>query len=466
MTEALYDVMVIGGGGAGMSAAITAADAGASVCLLEASDRLGGATALAGGLLFVGGSAQQKTLGIEDDADAMFRDVMTINPDAPTPVIRRLCDEAASSLEWLGAIGVDYPPEKLTSPSGRTVPRAHEPIGFGMAVAQRLDIALHQRPVDIAMKSRVERLIVDDGRVRGAIVAGEPVHARSVIIASGGIGGNPALVARLLPKTQPIADWVWHVGNPANRGDGVLMGEQVGAAIGGTDSALLLMTPDFYRDFEVIGPDWVAMVNRSGERFVAEDGAYWDLAESLERQQGARGWAIFDARLLAEHAVPHPRVLEALEVGSITLSWITRVLEEQISRGKILSATTLAELATKAGIDPQGMTNAIERYNTMAARKQDDDFGKMPANLLPIGQAPFYAAEIRPAILTVTGAGLCIDEHARVLDATGQPIGGLFAAGETVGNVFGRNYVGSGYAITNCITYGRIAGREAAAVAR
>lgn len=463
MVDATYDVMVIGGGGAGMSAAITAAKAGASVCLLEASDRLGGATALAGGLLFVGGSDQQRARDIADDADAMFRDVMAINPDAPAPAIRRLCDEAADALRWLQSIGVNYPPEKLTSPNGRTVPRAHEPEGFGMALAEKLDHELHRHAVDIAMKSRVERLTTDAaGRVTGAVVAGEAIGAKAVVIATGGIGGNPELVARLLPKTREIADWVWHVGCPTNRGDGVLMGEAAGATVGGEDSALLLMSPDFYRDFEVIGPEWLPMVNRDGERFVAEDAAYWEIAEALERQPGARGWAIFDASMLTERAVPHPRVLEALEVGSITLSWITRVLEEQIAKGKVHKADTLPDLARKVGI--RGALEAsIARYNHLAEAGGDDDFGKLPNNLWPVRQAPFYAAEIRPVILTVTGAGLCIDDHARVLDRSGQAIPGLFAAGETTGNIFGRNYVGSGYAITNCITYGRIAGREAAA---
>lgn len=464
MTETDYDVMVIGGGGAGMSAAIMAAKDGAKVCLLEASDRLGGSTALAGGLLFVGGSDQQRERGIVDTVDAMYADILAINPDAPPGATRRLCEEAADSLRWLQSIGVNYPADRVTSPNGRTIPRAHEPEGFGMALAEKLDHELHRYPVDIAMKSRVERLLADgEGRIIGALVDGEAVHARAIVIATGGIGGNADLVARLLPKTAEISDWVWHVGCATNRGDGILMGEAAGAAIGGTDSALLLMSPGFYRDFEVIGPEWLPMVNRLGKRFVAEDAAYWEIAEALERQPGARAWAIFDAELLATRAVPHPRVLEALEVGSITLSWITRVLEEQIANGRVQKADSLAELARQVGID-ETLPATIDRYNRVAEAKKDEEFGKLPDNLWPLRRAPYYAAEIRPVILTVTGAGLCIDEHARVLDRQGEPIPGLFAAGETTGNIFGRNYVGSGFAITNAITYGRIAGREAVAL--
>lgn len=464
MSEQAYDVMVIGGGGAGMAAAITAADTGARVCLLEASDRLGGSTALAGGLLFAGGSRQQHARGIEDDSEAMFRDVMAINPDAPEAVIRRLCWEAANSLAWLESLGVEYPAERLSSPSGRTVPRAHEPVGFGMAVAERLDNALHQRNVDIALKSRVQHLVRDAaGRVIGALVDGETIHAHGVVIATGGIGANPDLVQRFLPKTRESSDWVWHVGWPSNLGDGVLMGEEAGAQLSGTNSGLLLMTPDFHRDFEVIGPEWGVLVNRHGQRFVAEDGGYWEIAEGLERQDGGRGWVIFDASMLRERARPHPRVLEALANGTITLSWVTDTLEAQIASGKVHRAGSLATLAEKAGIDPAGLEAGIARYNRLAVTGTDGDFGKLAHNLVAVSDADYYAAEVRPAILVVTGAGLCIDDRARVLNEAGQPIPGLFAAGETVGNVFGRNYVGSGYAIANCITYGRIAGAEAVA---
>jgi len=188
-----------------------------------------------------------------------------------------------------------------------------------------------------------------------------------------------------------------------------------------------------------------------------------EIAEALEKQDGARGWAIFDSTLLAERAKPHPRVLEALEVGAIKLSWITSVLEDHIAKGTVKKAGSLAELAKQVGISPK-LEATIARYNEQAAAKNDADFNKLPGNLWPLTTPPYYAAEVRPVILVVTGAGLCIDEHARVLNAKGQPIPGLYAAGETTGNIFGRNYVGSGYAITNCITYGRIAGREAAAL--
>ena len=121
--------------------------------------------------------------------------------------------------------------------------------------------------------------------------------------------------------------------------------------------------------------------------------------------------------------------------------WITKILKEQIEKGKVHEGETIAALAEKTGIDADGLTATLERYNAAAAAGKDDEFGKMPDNHSAISKPPFYAAEIRPAILTVTGAGLCIDDKARVIDGEGRPIPGLYAAGETTGNVLGRNYV-------------------------
>lgn len=462
-----YDVIVIGGGGAGMSAAIEASKAGARVALLEAGMRLGGSTALAGGLFYAANTPQQHALGVEDSAEAMVREVLALNGETTTPeVVRRLAIEGPEAMAWLHSLGVEFPPERLSSPNGRSVPRAHEPVGFGAQIAECLDAELHRHPVDVALKTRVEHLVTaPDGSVTGVRVSGENISCKAVVIATGGYGGSLEWVQRMLPKARGAGDWVWHVGNATNRGDGLAMGEAVGADIRGQDSALLLVTPGFHKDFEVIGPDWALMVSTRGERFLREDGPYWELAEAIEAQAEPRAFYVFDRRLF-EEAKPHPRVLEALAAGTITVSYVPKVFEEQLKKGRVLEAPSIAALAAKIGTDAAMLERTIARYNDLAERGEDADFGKAPASLKPIARAPFYAIEVRPAILVVTGGGLPIDGQARVQSKSGKPIAGLFAAGETTGNVYGRYYVGSGYAIASAITYGRIAGREAAAFAK
>ncbi len=462
-----YEVIVIGGGGAGMAAAIEASKAGARVALLEAGQRLGGSTALAGGLFYAANTPQQHALGIEDSAEAMVREVLALNGETTSPdVVRRLAIEGPEALAWLQSLGVEFPPERLSSPNGRTVPRAHEPVGFGARIAECLDTELHRQPVDVALKTRVEHLVTaPDGSVAGVRASGEDIFCKAVVIATGGYGSSLAWVQRMLPKACGAGNWVWHVGNATNRGDGLAMGEEVGADIRGQDSALLLVTPGFHKDFEVIGPDWALLVSTKGERFVREDGAYWELAEAIEAQSEPRAFYIFD-RQLFEDARPHPRVLEALAIGAVTVSYVPKVFEEQLQTGRVLEAPSVAALAAKIGADAATLGRTVARYNDLAERGDDADFGKAPVSLKPVLRAPFYAIEVRPAILTVTGGGLPIDGQARVLSKSGKPIPGLFAAGETTGNVYGRYYVGSGYAIASAITYGRIAGREAAAFAK
>lgn len=459
-----YDVIVIGAGGAGLCAAISAADAGARVALLEAGKRVGGSTALAGGFVLAAGTAQQRALGIQDTPEAMVQYVLERNgTTSPEDVVRRVCNEAPQLLEWLGEIGVDFPVSRLVSPNQRMVARAHEPEGFGARIVERLDYELSKRHVDLACNSRVEELLRgDDGSVCGVRVGGESILARAVVLACGGIGGNPELIRRMLPKSHGVGDWVWHVGHEHNKGDGLRMAEAVGAKICGEDSGLLLATPNFHHDLEVIGPDWVMLVNGKGQRIVREDAAYWELSEALEAQDDRRGYCIFDRELMLA-AEPDPRVLEALAAGTISLSWIPRVLEEQIAKGKVLQAESIPELAARIGIDAAALERSLQRYNALARAGEDTDFGKAARSLKPIMAPPYYAAEVRPAIVIVTGAGAAVDGSARVVKPSGEPVPGLYAAGESTGDVYGRYYVGSGYAISSALSLGRVAGREAAA---
>ncbi len=458
-----YDVLVIGGGGAGLSAAITASDAGARVALLEAGSRLGGSTALAGGYLYATGTWQQSEQQVEDSVAAMVDDIRAIEGDSiPEGVLWRFAEGCADTVAWLEQQGVEFPVERLVSADGRMPPRSHEPTGGGAAIAERLDYQVSRRPIDVVLNSRVTRLCRDaSGVINGIEIDGEQITAGAVVVACGGIGGDDELLDRMCPKSIRGGDWRWFIGCETNRGDGLRMCEAQGARITGEDSGLFLMTPNFYRDLEVIGPSWVLLVNSEGRRIAREDGAYWELSEALEAQVDGRGYCVFD-QLQMQSAAPDPRVLEALEQGAITLSWIPRVLQEQVDRGKILMADSIAELARKTGIDAVTLESTVARYNDNAAQGVDRDFGKQPANLTPIESAPFYAAEVRPAIAIVLGAGPAIDSRARVLNTAGAAIPGLFAAGDAVGNSYGRYYVGSGYAIASAITFGRAAGEEAA----
>ena len=178
-----FDVIVIGGGGAGLSAALEAHAAGASVIVLEADTRLGGATALSGGVFYAAGTSVQRRAGIADSADAMFAYLMTLNQWSQKPdIIRFVCNESAGAIDWLIGRGVDFPHDKLVKGGIETVPRAHPSHGAGMGIAEALINAAGAAGIETALGTRVERLLVEDGCVTGVHAGGMDLRAGATII--------------------------------------------------------------------------------------------------------------------------------------------------------------------------------------------------------------------------------------------------------------------------------------------
>ena len=484
-----YDVIVIGGGGAGMCAAIEACDAGARVLLIEAAKQLGGSTALSGGVYYAAGSSVQRAAGIAGDTPgAMFEYYLTLNQHRVDPaVVRVLCDEAAPSLEWLIALGVEFRAQDLYVSGVESVARGHQARGNGAAIAEALERAVRARlagesetgqsspqaqraagrspaksqgGIELALGNRVESLLFRDGAVRGVVARGEEASAASVVLASGGFGQSAELLARHYPEATLSGDWAWCISAPTCVGDGLRMSQQVGASIGGENRGLLLTTPGFTKQLEAHVPGWLVYVNADGRRFVDETAAY-AVMSGVIRQNGGRCWAIFDEPARAE-AKPSPELADAFASGVIPLNWVADVLAQEAAKGKIHRADSLEALAKRAGIAPGALASTVARYNADCAAGRDAAFFKDGRLMRPVSTPPFYAAEIRPAIVCLTSCGPRITPDARVLDQNERPIPGLYAAGEVTGNVLGERYVGGGNSIANAVVFGRVAGRGAA----
>ncbi len=467
MEEQDYDIIVVGGGGAGMCAAIEAADAGASVLLVDADDRLGGSTALSGGVYYAAGTSVQRARGIEDDADALFDYYMTLNQyRVEASLVRTLCDHAAADLEWLISIGVEFHPEDLYASGVERDPRGHQAHGHGAAIAAALDAEVSRRPgIDVALQTRAEQLLEDaQGRIIGVRAGDTAVTARSVVIASGGFGANPHLLHRHYPEATAHGDWTWYIGSRHCLGDGLEMAASAGADIVGHNRGLLLTTPNFRKELEVFVPGWLVYVNREGRRFVKETAEYAVMSGVVKAQTGGSCFALFDDVARAG-ARPDPRFADAFASGVLSLNWVTETLDEQIKTGRVIRADDLDELARRCGIRPGSLQATLERYNRDCAAGCDSMFFKDPAVMKPVATPPFHAVEIRPAIVCLTSTGIRIDREAQVLDGRDRPVEGLFAAGETTGGVLGERYVGGGNSIANAVVFGRIAGRSAARAA-
>lgn len=462
------EVIVIGGGGAGLSAAVSAAENGASVLLFESEKELGGSTQLSAGLFTAAGTSVQKGLGIEDSAERFFQHYMDLNHWVLRPgLVSAFCRGAGPTLEWLIGLGVEIPAKVssnahmpgLCQAGVEDVWRGHVPKDQGYGLVQVLAKAARANKVDVVLNTRVQRLIVEDGRVAGVVADDLEVRANAVIVASGGFAQNRELLAKYYPAALRAGDDLFVVAAEGSRGDHLGFGEQAGAALAGDGWGLLMPTAYLQRLHHWqsgFPPKSRIYVNEHGRRFMDEDASY-AVSGGIIDAQGGTVWSVFDerARLSLPDGYAH---------------WNAQVVAAEAEAGRTIRARSLEELAGKLGVPPAALTATVRRWNEQLPLGEDPEFLRhrtlankgSTENPGPIGEPPFYAVRTLPAELVCTHAGLEIDENAAVRDENGDVIEGLFAAGEAGAGVLGLRYVGGGNAVANALTMGRIAGRNAA----
>jgi fumarate reductase flavoprotein subunit len=238
------------------------------------------------------------------------------------------------------------------------------------------------------------------------------------------------------------------------------MAEAQGAVVTGHNRASTLLTPNFSRDFEPYTPSWLTFIDRRGNRFIDETLDYTVVPGAVAALPEQECFAIFDeeARVAAKQ---HIASTDAKKIYDYS-SWSGEALARMAHEGRIFVGATLRELAQRADIHAGGLETTAALLNADVARGTDTHFLKPASQLRPLRHPPFYAVRLRPSVIGTTHAGLRCDGQSHVLGQDGAPVAGLFAAGETVGNVLGERYVGGGNAIANAITFGRIAGKAAA----
>lgn len=474
--EPEYDVVVIGGGGAGLAAAVSAAERGASVILFEGEGELGGSTQLSAGMFTAADTSVQRALGVEDTVERFYQHYMDLNQWLLKPgLVRRFCEQAGPTLEWMLGLGLEVPAQisgnahtpGLTRAGVEDIWRAHVPKDQGYGLVQVLDKARKGAGIDAVLHTRVERLLTEDGRVSGVVADGIDLSASAVVVASGGFAQDPELVQRWFPNALRAEDSLFIVAADGSRGDHFAFGQQVDACIAGDGWGLMLPTAQFVRHHHwQAGFPPVARihVNSDGRRFMDEDASYAVSSGQIDLQMEVWDgpvWMIFDeaARL-------------ALPDGYA--DWGADNVLALVDSGAVVSAADLKALADAIAVPGENLLATVERWNTQLPQGVDDDFerhvslaakGSDPA-LPSIGQGPYYATRLLPTELVCTHAGLEIDGDARVLDQQYRPVPGLFAAGEAGAGVLGNRYVGGGNAIANALTMGRIAGLSAASQSR
>ncbi len=443
--EAVYtDVLVVGAGGAGMAAAITAADEGANVILVEMLGFTGGSTAQSGGV-FCRGAIEGDPEGTMT-RDELYEYLLGWSEGKADPeVVRTYVDHSVEDQPWSFALGdgiketVRYhmDPENIMSirPMGDATAAA-----TGIVLTREMEKAVHERGVDLRLNTAATELIVEDGRVVGARVEGEKetysIYAKGgVILCTGGFAQNKELLAEY---GMPNAELVQVSCTAGATGSGLIMARSIGAKVQFGDD----WDTDGYHTLAATGyTNYLNMVlvNEEGKRFHKEEDQLPFIYTEMAKQTGKGN----------------------LDFFFITDGNLEPDVEGMTALTGAVKCDTVEELAAYIGCDVETLAGTLENYNANKG-KDDPETGKAAAYMQGI-EAPYYVVKSRP-IRVVTVGGIVIDKEARVLSESGEPIPGLYASGELAnGSFFYNVYSACGSAVGHAIIFGRIAARNAAA---
>lgn len=486
------DVVVIGAGGAGMTAAMTAADAGQKVVILESQAMVGGNSARATGGMnaaktvyqdeneFDQAAGVEKTLataaekyadnetitalaktvseqwaayqanptGYFDSVELMELDTMVGGKGINNPeLVKTLCEGTADAIDWLDENGITL--HNVSSFGGASVKRIHRPVNeegkvvsVGAYMIPLLQENCEKRGIDIVLNTTIDTILTDANGaavgVSGTDKDGNTVvvNAKSVILATGGFGANLDMVTQYKPELAGFMTT-----NAAGaQGQGIEMATAIGAGTVDMDQIQIHPTVEANTAAlitEGLRGDGAILVNANGERFIDEVGTRDVVSAAEIAQPGSYSWLIVD---------------QAMADAS-------SVIQGYIKKGYTKTGATYEELAKELDVDPATFANTMETWNSYVEAKNDPDFGRTSfAN--PLNNGPYYAIKVTAGVHHTMG-GVTINSATEVLKEDGTVIPGLFAAGEVTGGVHGANRLG-GTAVADFVVFGRIAGESAA----
>ncbi len=509
-TVYMVDVAIIGAGGAGMAAAASAAAEGSTVLVLEKSAAIGGNTKLGEGTYDSADPELQASIEMTDDNRAEVEEAISVTTDDPEyqaliddvaadyeeweetngvtlfdsvnwhalqtytgggcidniPLIRLFAEKAPETLTWLeDEIGIPFKDDYIFMAIGGKWARGHqidmvaatgaEGDNGGSVYISKLEEYATDKGVIIETSAPATALIVDED---GAVIGCEAeradgslitVYADSTILTTGGYGANSDLV---LKYSDGKITTTLHSCAVTSTGDGLSLAEEAGGNLINLDQIQVHPLGDPLDDCgcvsEFVG-NWLSateylFVNKEGERFINEDATRYEISMAELDQTDSQMWLIVDSSEIADDETRQEQI------------------EGLLADGHSYVADTLEELAEEIGVDPDALTETVEKYNE-GMRSGEDEYGKSATEESVIEQGPFYAS-LRTPTVHYTMGGIEINLDAQVIDENGDAVPGLYAAGEVTSGIHGNNRLG-GNAYPDIMTFGRIAGLNAAAAA-
>ncbi|CAA0125547.1 Fumarate reductase flavoprotein subunit [Halioglobus japonicus] len=464
------DVLIVGGGGAGICAAIEAADAGARVTVLEAASEAGGSTAMAGGLIYMGGGTPtQQACGFDDDIEEMHKYLMLASgPNADPAKVRLYCDRTLEHYDWLTGQGVQFKPEyyphKHTntpneaalmitgneeawpySEASKAAPRGHKPQikgdHGGIPLMENLLRSAREKGVQILCEARALTAIKSGDEVVGIAaridMQVQYIRAhRGVVLAGGGFIMNREMLETYAPR---LALGNYPNGNPNDTGDGIRIGMAAGGMAINMDEGFIC-TP-FYPPHQFLE---AIIVDETGMRFINEDVYHGRLGSAILDRPDGRYYLIIDSR--------HFEVLESPPMGGYPVAGTGENLEE---------------LERELDLPPGALTRTLDTYNRHASNGEDPVCHKHEKYLTPLDRPPYAAFDLTPGngaiFATMTFGGLDTQPTGEVLDKNRSVIPGLYAAGRNSAGLprCAEGY-SSGMSIGDATFFGRLAGLSAA----
>jgi len=449
------EVAIIGGGGAGLAAAVSAHQNGAKVLLVEKMPNVGGNTIISGSAFNAVDPKRQSAQGIEDSVEKHFQQTYEGGDKQGDPeLVRVLVENAYPTIEWLESLGMKFT-DKVFTVLGALWPRSHkpvEPLGTGYVNTFMNYINEHKDDITVLTEVEAKELLVNaDGAVTGFLAEGKngkiTVNAKNgVIVATGGFGANVEMRDQyntIWPKLTNIKT----TNHRGATGDGIIMAEKVNASIVQMENIQLLpmgdpVTGSLSGNIEQ-GVENRIFINAEGNRFVDEGARRDVMTKALMEQTESMMWVIVD-----KHSYP----------TDDTVNNFNETMESLVKEGRAYKADTLEDLAKQIGVEPENLVKAVEAFNASVDGAKDE-FGRT-LFMDKLDTAPFYAGKRVPTVHHTMG-GIKITPETRVVDQNGEIIKGLFAAGEVTGGIHGSNRLG-GNALTEVRRFGRIAGATAA----